>query len=100
MIELLGFVGNLRLLESVQIHFAQSLNRHRHAAIKPPQAFVFLGIEANQCMASALGFNSRNSTRGLHEMDPVDLRIVAVLQEDASIESQELVRQVHLSPAP
>jgi DNA-binding Lrp family transcriptional regulator len=33
-------------------------------------------------------------------MDPVDLRIVAVLQEDASIESQELARQVHLSPAP
>jgi len=36
----------------------------------------------------------------LYELDQIDLRIVAVLQEDASIENQELARLVHLSPAP
>ncbi len=36
----------------------------------------------------------------LYELDAVDLRIVAVLQEDASIENQELARRVHLSAAP
>jgi DNA-binding Lrp family transcriptional regulator len=36
----------------------------------------------------------------LYELDEIDLRIVAVLQEDASIENQELARLVHLSPAP
>jgi DNA-binding Lrp family transcriptional regulator len=33
-------------------------------------------------------------------LDDVDLRIVAVLQEDASIQNQELARRVHLSQAP
>jgi DNA-binding Lrp family transcriptional regulator len=43
----------------------------------------------------------KNSDIGqLYQLDPVDLRIVAVLQEDASIENQELARRVHLSPAP
>jgi Lrp/AsnC family transcriptional regulator, leucine-responsive regulatory protein len=36
----------------------------------------------------------------LYLLDEIDLRIVAVLQEDASIENQELARRVHLSPAP
>jgi DNA-binding Lrp family transcriptional regulator len=36
----------------------------------------------------------------LYQLDDIDLRIVAVLQEDASIENQELARRVHLSPAP
>jgi DNA-binding Lrp family transcriptional regulator len=35
-----------------------------------------------------------------YELDQIDLRIVAVLQEQASIENQELARRVHLSPAP
>lgn len=35
-----------------------------------------------------------------YALDPIDLRIVAVLQEQASIENQELARRVHLSPAP
>jgi DNA-binding Lrp family transcriptional regulator len=36
----------------------------------------------------------------LYELDQIDLRIVAVLQENAAIENQELARLVHLSPAP
>src|ERR1700674_3800998 len=35
-----------------------------------------------------------------YELDDMDLRIIAALQEDASIENQELARRVHLSPAP
>jgi DNA-binding Lrp family transcriptional regulator len=35
-----------------------------------------------------------------YALDPIDLRIVAVLQEQASIENQDLARRVHLSPAP
>jgi Lrp/AsnC family transcriptional regulator, leucine-responsive regulatory protein len=35
-----------------------------------------------------------------YEFDEIDLRIVAALQEDASIENQDLARRVHLSPAP
>ena len=35
-----------------------------------------------------------------YELDQIDLRIIAVLQEHASIENQELARRVHLSPAP
>jgi DNA-binding Lrp family transcriptional regulator len=43
----------------------------------------------------------RNEEIGVpYEMDQVDLRIVAVLQENASLENQELARRVHLSPAP
>jgi DNA-binding Lrp family transcriptional regulator len=41
-----------------------------------------------------------DAIRMLYELDEVDLRIVAVLQTDASIENQELARRVHLSPAP
>jgi|HubBroStandDraft_1064217.scaffolds.fasta_scaffold00369_1 Lrp/AsnC family transcriptional regulator, leucine-responsive regulatory protein len=36
----------------------------------------------------------------LYQLDEVDLRIIAVLQADASMENQELARRVHLSPAP
>jgi DNA-binding Lrp family transcriptional regulator len=36
----------------------------------------------------------------LYRLDEIDLRIVAALQEDASIENQELARRVHLSQAP
>ena len=35
-----------------------------------------------------------------YQLDSVDLRILAVLQEDASMENQELARRVNLSPAP
>jgi DNA-binding Lrp family transcriptional regulator len=35
-----------------------------------------------------------------YELDEIDIRIISVLQEDASIENQELARRVHLSPAP
>jgi len=42
----------------------------------------------------------KDETRLLYELDSVDLRIIAVLQEDASLENQELARRVHLSPAP
>jgi DNA-binding Lrp family transcriptional regulator len=43
----------------------------------------------------------RSSEIQLHySLDSTDLRILAVLQEDASIENQELARRVHLSPAP
>jgi hypothetical protein len=68
-IELLGFVGNLRLLESVQIRFAQSLNRHRHAAIKPPRVVVE-SIEAystfiDKHVISLSAVRSINSSVGL-----------------------------------
>jgi DNA-binding Lrp family transcriptional regulator len=33
-------------------------------------------------------------------LDEVDLRIIAALQEDASVQNQELARRVHLSSAP
>jgi DNA-binding Lrp family transcriptional regulator len=43
----------------------------------------------------------RNNERELpYGLDPIDLRIVAALQEDASMENQELARRVSLSPAP
>ena len=35
-----------------------------------------------------------------YELDSTDLRILAVLQEDASLENQALARRVNLSPAP
>jgi DNA-binding Lrp family transcriptional regulator len=35
-----------------------------------------------------------------YELDSIDLRILAVLQEDASLENQALARRVNLSPAP
>lgn len=42
----------------------------------------------------------RDEISMLYGLDEIDLRIVAVLQEEASIENQELARRVHLSPAP
>lgn len=42
----------------------------------------------------------QSEMEGRYALDPSDLRIVAVLQEQASIENQELARRVHLSPAP
>ena len=35
-----------------------------------------------------------------YQLDDADLRIVAILQQDASLENQELARRVNLSPAP
>jgi DNA-binding Lrp family transcriptional regulator len=35
-----------------------------------------------------------------YALDSIDLRILAVLQEDASLENQALARRVNLSPAP
>jgi DNA-binding Lrp family transcriptional regulator len=35
-----------------------------------------------------------------YQLDSIDLRILAALQEDASMENQELARRVNLSPAP
>jgi DNA-binding Lrp family transcriptional regulator len=35
-----------------------------------------------------------------YQLDSIDLRILAVLQEDASMENQELARRVNLTPAP
>jgi DNA-binding Lrp family transcriptional regulator len=43
----------------------------------------------------------RNSEREeRYGLDSIDLLILAILQEDASMENQELARRVHLSPAP
>jgi len=35
-----------------------------------------------------------------YQLDSIDLAIIAVLQDDASMENQELARRVNLSPAP
>jgi DNA-binding Lrp family transcriptional regulator len=42
----------------------------------------------------------KDEIAALYALDQIDLRIITVLQEDASIENQELARRIHLSPAP
>jgi hypothetical protein len=43
-IELLGFIRNFRLLEPVQIGFAQSLDRHHHPTTRPVSLRQFVHL--------------------------------------------------------
>ena len=40
------------------------------------------------------------ASAAVYKLDDIDLRLLAALQEDASLDNKDLARRVHLSPAP
>jgi DNA-binding Lrp family transcriptional regulator len=64
---------------------------------KPPN-----GVSENGREAELIGIKYRECSIGKHlmQLDAVDLRILAELQQDSSLTNVELARRVHLSPSP
>jgi DNA-binding Lrp family transcriptional regulator len=49
---------------------------------------------------SGIKFRNNSASKHFMQLDTVDLRILAELQQDGSLTNVELARRVHLSPSP